>query len=80
MPGSVAPNVQRNLGLFVATGAPQVILHRVGRAPRFINIIIENIDMATPGQYTTTINSRDSSIIDVTVIPAGASFFVSVGR
>ena len=80
MPGSVAPNVQRNLGLQTATGVSQLIKHRVQRAPRFVNIIIENIDMATPGQYTTTVNGKDKENIDVTVIPAGAQFFVSVGK
>lgn len=80
MPGSVAPKVVRQIGPIVSTGVSQLIKHRVGRAPRFVDIVIENIDMATPGQYTNTLNSKDSEVLDITVIPVGMTFFLTVGK
>jgi len=79
MPGNIAPRVSTQVSA-TSTGSPQLIKHRLGRAPRFISVFITNIDMATPGNYTRTLNSKDQTNVDITVIPAGLDFVVNMGR
>jgi len=79
MPGNV-PSIAVEQVPAVSTGVSQLVRHHLGRAPRFITVFITNIDMATPGNFTRTINSVDQSNVDVTVIPAGMDFVLSMGK
>jgi hypothetical protein len=77
MPGAVVSKQKFLSQPVVATGAPQSVPHRLGRAPRFFKVIPE-VTATVP--YDISGLSVDPLNVNFTAIPAGAVLRVEADR
>jgi len=77
MPGDVRTKVVFRSAPIASSGASQTFKHRLGLAPRFVKVILNDIPTVP---CTVVIGTSTRILVDVTVTPAAVQYIIEAEK